>query len=74
MKLKEKKYSFHLDITKSLIDYDGAKLKKQLFRNAQQQQQQGGPNHQQIQLLAQQQYLAAQAAQQQGKYIDTCYV
>ena len=28
MKLKEKKYTFHLDITKSLIDYDGAKLKK----------------------------------------------
>lgn len=28
MKLKEKRYSFHLDITKSLIDYDGAKLKK----------------------------------------------
>ncbi|KAK8385854.1 hypothetical protein O3P69_016547 [Scylla paramamosain] len=65
MKLKEKKYTFHLDITKSLIDYDGAKLKKQLFRNAQQQQG-GGPNPQQIQLLAQQQYLAAQAAQQQG--------
>nr|XP_027218744.1 pumilio homolog 2-like isoform X3 [Penaeus vannamei] len=64
MKLKEKRYSFHLDITKSLIDYDGAKLKKQLFRSAQQQQ--GGPNHQPIQLLAQQQYLAAQAAQQQG--------
>lgn len=28
MKLKEKKYSLHLDITKSLIDYDGVKLKK----------------------------------------------
>ena len=28
MKLKEKRYTVHLDITKSLIDYDAAKLKK----------------------------------------------
>ncbi|RXG68604.1 Pumilio-like protein 2 [Armadillidium vulgare] len=59
MKLKEKRYTVHLDITKSLIDCDAAKLKK-IFRNGAQQQ--GTP--QQIQLLAaQQQYLAAQ---QQG--------
>lgn len=28
MKLKEKRYTVHFDLTKSLLDFDGLKLKK----------------------------------------------
>ncbi|XP_018013354.1 pumilio homolog 2 [Hyalella azteca] len=66
MKLKEKRFTLHVDLTKSFLDIDNLKLKK-LFRSPQQQQQQAaaaaaaaGPQ-QQLQLLAaQQQYLAQQ--------------
>jgi len=62
MKLKEKRYSIHLDIAKSLLDIDSIKLKK-LFRAGAGQQQAAPAGAQQLQLLAaqqQQQYLAAQ--------------